>query len=191
MTNPGDTMLPVFVIVAAAAALGSFTWGLRRHFRAEGGAPPGMRALTLASSAATLLFLYLVLSHGVGLRGGIVSIAASAAATALFWWAVAATRHSPPFLAHTGDTPQMLHEAGPFAYVRHPFYLSYCVFWVGTAIAAGSFQWLAAIVLIGWYYATARAEEARFSQSPMAASYAQYKSRTGMIMPRLAQVWRR
>ncbi|MBO1073783.1 methyltransferase family protein [Roseomonas marmotae] len=150
-----------------------------------------MRALTLASSAATLLFLFLVLSHGVGMRGGMVSIAASAGATALFWWAVQATKHSPPHLAHTGDTPQMLHEAGPFAYVRHPFYLSYCIFWLGAAVAAGGLQWIAAVGLIGWYYATARAEEARFSQSPMAASYAGYQRRTGMLLPRIAQVWRR
>lgn len=184
-------MLSVIVIAAAAAALGSFTWGLRRHFRAEGGVPQGMRALTLASSAAALLFLVLVLLYGVSLGGGMVSIAASLAATALFWWAVEATKHSPPHLAHTGDTPQMLHESGPFAYVRHPFYLSYCVFWIGTAIAAGGLQWVAAIGLIGWYYATARAEEARFSRSPMAVSYAGYQNRTGMILPRLTQVWRR
>lgn len=184
-------MLPVIVFAAAAVALGSFSWGLRRHFRAEGGMPAGMRALTFASGAATVLFLFLVFSHGVGPRGGAVSIIASLAATALFWWAVEATRHSPPHLAHTGDTPQMLHESGPFAYVRHPFYLSYCIFWLGTAIAAGGLQWLAAVGLIGWYYATARAEEARFSQSPMAVSYAGYQSRTGMILPRLTQVWRR
>ncbi|MBC9179329.1 methyltransferase family protein [Pseudoroseomonas ludipueritiae] len=185
-------MLPVLVIAAAAVALGSFSWGLRRHFRAEGGMPPGMRALTFASSAATVLFLFLILRQdGVGPRGGMLSIAASLAATALFWWAVRTTRHSPPHLAHTGDTPQMLHEAGPYAFVRHPFYLSYCIFWTGTAVAAGGLQWLAAAGLIGWYYATARAEEARFSQSPMAVSYAGYQSRTGMILPRLTQVWRR
>jgi protein-S-isoprenylcysteine O-methyltransferase Ste14 len=184
-------MLPVIVTAAAAAALASFSWGLRRHFRAEGGMPPGMRALTFASSAAAVLFLFLVFRYGVGPRGGMVSIAASLGATALFWWAVQATRHSPPHLAHTGDTPQMLHDAGPYAYVRHPFYLSYCIFWVGTAVAAGGLQWLAAVVMIAWYYATARAEEARFSQSPMATSNAGYRSRTGMILPRLTQVWRR
>jgi len=176
-------MMPYLVVALALAALGSFSWGLRRHFRTPDGMPPRMLALTLASAGAGLLFVVLALRGGVDPGAGAVCLAASLAALALFWWAVATTSRRPPDVAHSARDPDMLYETGPYAYVRHPFYLSYCVFWFGTAVAVGGVQWAVVVLLVAWYYAAARTEEALFLRSPMAASYARYRSRTGMILP--------
>ena len=182
-------MWTILVLAAALAALFSFAWGLQRHFRNEGRMPPGMRALSAASSLAALVFGVQVLRHGpggdLGLAGTLASLLLSLAALALFWWAVRTTRARPPAVAHLGDSPEMVFEDGPYAHVRHPFYLAYCLFWVGTAAAAGGVQWLLAALLVGWYYRVARAEEAGFARSGVAAAYARYKARTGMILPRL------
>lgn len=184
-------MLQFLVILFAIVPLASFSWGLQRHFRAPDGMPSGMRALTAASTIATLLFLYLVIRDDIAGTPAAIFIAISCASTALFWWAVRTTSHRPPQLAHSESDPDALHQDGPYAFVRHPFYLAYCLFWFGTAVAAGGMQWLVAAPLIIWYFAIAKAEETRFLKTSMAASYTQYRRRTGMIVPRVNGMLRR
>jgi protein-S-isoprenylcysteine O-methyltransferase Ste14 len=79
----------------------------------------------------------------------------------------------------------MIYTDGPYARVRHPFYLAYCLGWLGTAVAAGPIQWIPAILLIAWYYRTAREEERHFAASGLSAEYARYRERTGLILPRV------
>lgn len=179
-------MWTTVTVAAAAAAFGSFAWGVRGHFRVQDSLPTRMQALSIASTAAFLLFGVLVLQQGVTPPAALVSLILSEAATVLFWWAVKTTRNRPPAVAHTDETPTMIYDDGPFRYVRHPFYLSYSLCWIGTAIAAGWPQWCACALLIAWYYSTAQAEEEGFARSPMARAYAEYSARTGMIFPRLA-----
>lgn len=179
------------VVALTILTLGSFTWALRRHFRAPDGTPAGMKALTLVSSLAAVLFIVLVLRNGVGTPGAVAFVVSSVLSMALFWWAIDTTRRRPPHLAHSDRDPDMLYEDGPYAFVRHPFYLAYCLFWFGSAIAGGGLQWLVAAVLITWYYAAARTEEAHFLRSPLAASYTNYRTRTGMIVPKIREMRRR
>ncbi|MBP0614647.1 methyltransferase family protein [Jiella mangrovi] len=178
-------MLTALIIVFAAVPLASFSWGLRGHFRASEGMPTAMRALTAASSLSALLFLVLVVTGDVDGVTALVFVILACASAALFWWAVRTTKRLPPCVAHSQSDPDLLYETGPYAFVRHPFYLAYCLFWLGTAVAAGGPQWLAAALLIGWYFVIARAEEERFFKSLMAASYIRYRRRTGMIVPRV------
>lgn len=63
-------MLYSLVILFTIIPLASFSWGLQRHFRAPDGMPSGMRALTAASTIASALFLYLVVTRGVCRRAG-------------------------------------------------------------------------------------------------------------------------
>lgn len=184
-------MLKFLVIFFAIIPLASFSWGLQRHFRAPDGMPSGMRALTAASTIATLLFLYLVVTGDIAGAPAAGFIALCCASTALFWWAVRTTSHRPPQLAHSEADPDALHQAGPYAFVRHPFYLAYCLFWFGTAMAVGGIQWLVATPLIIWYFAIAKGEERRFLNTTMAASYTEYRGRTGMIVPKVHGMLRR
>ncbi|MFC3126078.1 methyltransferase family protein [Pseudoroseomonas globiformis] len=180
-------MWTTLVIAAAFAAFGSFAWGLKRHFRVEGDMPGRMRRLTTASTAAFLLFIVLAFIRGVPPGSGLAALALFLGGIALFWWAVRTTRSRPPAVAHTDNIPTMIHADGPYAYVRHPFYLAYTLGWLGTAVAGGPILWIPAAVIIGWYYVTAREEEAHFATSAVAEDYARYRSRTGLILPRLPQ----
>lgn len=173
------------VIAAGFGAFASFAWGLKAHFRAEGGMPVRMRRLSQASTAAFALFCGLVLWSGVGTVAAIAAIALFAAGGGLFWWAVRTTRARPPAVAHTDNIPTMIHTDGPYAYVRHPFYLAYCLAWVATAIAGGPLQWVPAALIIAWYYKTAREEEQHFAGSAVAQEYAAYRDSTGLILPRI------
>lgn len=183
-------MLTIIVILFAIGPLASFSWALRRHFRCSEGMPSGMRTLTAASSLAGLIFLVLVTKGDVGGLTALVFVAVSCASTALFWWAVRTTKHKPPQLAHSQSDPDSLHEDGPYAFVRHPFYLAYCLFWLGTAVAAGGLQWLIVALLVCWYFMIAKSEEARFFNTSLAASYTRYRRRTGMIVPRVNAIMR-
>lgn len=172
-------------IVAGFGAFLSFAWGLKAHFRAEGGMPARMRCLSKASTAGFLLFVGLVVWSGTGRVAGIAAVALFFASSILFWWAVHTTRTRPPAVAHTDNIPTMIHTDGPYAYVRHPFYLAYCLAWLATAIAGGPIQWVPAILIIAWYYKTAQEEEEHFEASNVAADYAQYRRKTGLIIPRI------
>ena len=88
-------------------------------------------------------------------------------------------------LAHSAGSPECLHVDGPYAVVRHPFYSSYLLFWIGTAIIAGPVQWILVSILLLWYVVLARHEERRFEATALIAAYRQYSRRTGMLVPKL------
>jgi protein-S-isoprenylcysteine O-methyltransferase Ste14 len=146
--------------------------------------PRRMKNLSLCSTAAFILFSAIVVLLGVGPTAGTAAIVLFLGSASLFWWAVRTTRARPPAIAHTDNVPTMIHMDGPYALVRHPFYLAYCVGWLGTAVAAGPIQWLPAFLIIAWYYRTAREEEEHFARSAVSTQYAQYRRRTGLILPR-------
>jgi protein-S-isoprenylcysteine O-methyltransferase Ste14 len=180
-------MWTTLLVAAAFAAFGSFAWGLKCHFRVEGEMPKRMRRLSGVSTAAFLLFIGVICLRGVAPGSGLAAMVLFLGSAALFWWAVRTTRSRPPAVAHTGNIPTLIHSDGPYAYVRHPFYLAYTLAWFGTAIGGGPIQWIPAAVIIAWYYVTAREEETHFATSAVAADYAQYRARTGLILPRVLQ----
>jgi diguanylate cyclase (GGDEF)-like protein len=172
------------------AAFGSFGWALRGHFATRGRMPNGMRLLSLASLIAYINFGCLLMWRGqeptAWTEAGLVVLAAS---LLLFWWTVQTTRWHRFLVAHTEADPETLCSSGPYAYVRHPFYLSYIVFWFGTAAVAGGWQWVPAVILAGWYAGIARQEERRFRSSALSAGYAAYQRRTGMLLPYPGKAW--
>ncbi len=60
-------------------------------------------------------------------------------ALGLFWWAVAHAARAQLNLAFTNATPVTLLVDGPYAYIRHPFYASYLLYWVAGAFVS---NWL-------------------------------------------------
>ncbi|MBI0539224.1 isoprenylcysteine carboxylmethyltransferase family protein [Roseomonas sp. KE2513] len=178
------------MLTAATTTVGfitfcSFAWALKHHFRIEGGMPSRMRKLSACSTAAFLLFVVLISFFGVDFGKGIAAIALFLASGLLFWWTIRATKARPPAIAHTNNVPTMIYADGPYAYVRHPFYLAYSLGWLATALAGGPIQWIPAILLIAWYYKTAHEEEEHFASSDLAAEYARYRDKTGLILPRV------
>jgi len=105
---------------------------------------------------------------------------------ALFWWTISTTRRHPLTLAFTSDVPVHLQTTGPYAYVRHPFYLAYVLFWIGAAVAANELvSWIMPVVMTLSYVAAARREESKFEASPLASDYKVYRLQTGMLVPHL------
>jgi protein-S-isoprenylcysteine O-methyltransferase Ste14 len=104
----------------------------------------------------------------------------------LLEWARASIRRRYFSYLFSRDVPQFLHAVGPYAYVRHPFYASYLLAYVATAILMPGAPTLAILAgMFVFYRAAAVTEERKFAASPLASEYDAYKRRTGRFVPKI------
>lgn len=131
----------------------------------------------------------LVVLGSVGQNWAIAAIALYIAATLLFLSALEAARRVPLPRTFVDDPgPRALITTGPFAVIRHPFYLAYSLAWLGAPVAThGPVITLMAVVAIGFYVIAARREEKQLEQR-FGEAYRAYKMGTGMILPSVARL---
>ncbi len=174
--------------LAALAAVGlAFLGGVRVVFERPKGTHPYHAARV---SAAVLLVEAVALVLAPVPRGRLLSAGAILATSLmLFLWAAWTSRERKLGLAFAGRVSEFVQTRGPYRLVRHPFYLSYLLAFLGGALAAGS-PWLAPAVLAGalTYWRAARHEEAAFEASPLRDAYRCYARQVGMFVPRLPGV---
>ncbi len=178
------TIVTCLLLLAATACVAAFTVAVMVHFRIDSGPRIGMRVVAVATALGYVIFTASVLILG---QGGAwpLAIVLFGLSGALFAASVAATRDSRLTLAYTEDTPAFLLSQGPYGLVRHPFYASYLLFWLGTALAQSTVvYWIVPAFMAGLYVDAARREERKFRNSPFAHHYAQYCKKVGMIWPR-------
>jgi protein-S-isoprenylcysteine O-methyltransferase Ste14 len=175
-----DLRLATLAALVATAAV--FLVGVRRVFRR---APErhGYRA-TLTSGAVLLAEAIAIGAAPVPPARAAAAVATLGAAVALFSWAARVNRERPLGLAFAAASPQHVQVRGPYAVVRHPFYASYLLAFLGGWIAAGT-PWIAPLFALGvvTYWRAARGEERGFLGSPLADAYAAYARRVGMFVP--------
>jgi protein-S-isoprenylcysteine O-methyltransferase Ste14 len=174
------------VFTGALLCFGSFSWAFKSHFRSTGSIPAGMKLISLLSLACFAVFTVRLVMYGTTGHGaaGLILFAAS---LALFSWTVSATRRTPPTMAFDTDEPDFLLQHGPYNYVRHPFYVSYLLFWIGTAAATyGALGWVVPALMLAVYQNAASREEQKFAASGLSLAYANYRSRARMFLPRLS-----
>lgn len=174
------------VLLAATACFLSYGWGLARFFADPGGGP-GTGAVKWATTAAVAAHLSaILLFYNHGWFRFAAALALYCLSLGLFWWAVAATRARPLSLAFSPDRPLHLVTQGPYAFVRHPLYLSYMLCWAAGTLASGWAPLALSVLGMGWlYHRAALKEEEKFAASPLAADYARYARRAGRYLPRL------
>ena len=181
----------VAAVVICLGMLTIYAVAARTHFVSPEGVPARMRliaALFLLFGAANARVLagtaidLTSLMPGIILHGG---------AAWLFFLAVRANRARRLSVAFTTDVPEHLVSSGPYRYIRHPFYTSYCLTWLASAVVAHSVLLLASFVcmtrLSRW---AARFEERKFSESGLASVYRRYRANTGMFIPSFRTMWR-
>jgi protein-S-isoprenylcysteine O-methyltransferase Ste14 len=85
-----------------------------------------------------------------------------------------------------GEVPAAVCDAGPYQFIRHPFYLSYMVAFLSAAAAFPSSPTTAvSIACIGLFVYMAFDDERVLLRSELAADYQTYRKRVGMFLPRL------
>lgn len=175
-----------YVLIALAVGFFAATvWAVRFHFTSQ--RPPlAFVALALMSVASLGLFCDIAWRRPPTDWRLPVVLVLFVAAALLFASAVQASRKATLRLIFEKTTPETLVKDGPYRYVRHPFYTSYILFWLGCALATlhpYNIAFLA--VLFAMLTAGARAEERSFQKSAHAEAYAAYRAETGMFWPRL------
>jgi protein-S-isoprenylcysteine O-methyltransferase Ste14 len=176
------------VFTAAILCFGSFSWAFKSHFRSTGSIPAGMKLISLLSLACFAVFTVRLVMYGTTWHGaaGLILFAAS---LALFSWTISATRRTPPTMAFDTDEPEFLLQHGPYNYVRHPFYVSYVLFWLGTAAATnGILGWVIPALMLAVYQHAASREEQKFAASGLSLAYHNYRRRAGMFLPRVTSL---
>ncbi|HWI20834.1 MAG TPA: isoprenylcysteine carboxylmethyltransferase family protein [Vicinamibacterales bacterium] len=151
---------------------------------------PRTRALQdLGVAIAVTHFGVIVLRGSAGPNWAIAGIAMYVAATLLFLSALEAARRVPLPRTFVDDPmPKALVTRGPFAIIRHPFYLSYSIAWLAAPVAThGPLIALAALFMISLYVIAARREE-RALEDRFGEAYRTYKNGTGMVIPSLAHL---
>jgi protein-S-isoprenylcysteine O-methyltransferase Ste14 len=151
---------------------------------------PKVRALQdLSVGLAVLHFGVLLLRGSAGPNWAIAGIGLYVAATLLFLSSLEAARRVPLARALVGDPmPKALITTGPFAVIRHPFYVAYSLAWLGAPVAThGPLAALLAGVAIAIYVVAARREE-RLLEERFGEAYRTYKLGTGMLLPSVSRL---
>ena len=154
---------------------------------------PRIRALQdIALVFAVSHFGAIVLRGSAGPNWAIAGIAMYVAATLLFLSALEAAQRVPLPRTFVDDPlPKALITSGPFAVIRHPFYVAYAVAWLAAPVAThGPFVTLVALVQVAIYIFAARREE-RQLEARFGEAYRSYKLGTGLLLPPLARLFTR
>ncbi|WP_417309803.1 methyltransferase family protein [Devosia sp.] len=178
-------VLDLAISVFSIAVVVQYAVSLRTHFASEK-MPTGTVVISLVVTATSLLYLLLLWFGEQHTVPQIVGLLIEVAGMALFWWAIRASRAARLKMAFDKENPHGLVTGGPYAYLRHPFYTSYLIFWAGWAITTWS-PWaiLPLPIILTIYVMAALGEERKFSNTPMAEDYAAYRQRSGFFWPKL------
>ena len=196
----GGGAFQVFEILAvalSAVCFVGFAWAIRGHFQHHEKMPVGMRVVSLLSLAGFGWFL-IARTRAIPMHSthwlymDAASCVLFVVSLVVFWLSIGATRARPLTLAFAADVPTFLQRRGPYKFVRHPFYLSYLLFWLGTALASRSeLHWIMPAIMLPLYVEAARREEKKFIGSSLASAYNDYREQTGMLLPGHNLSWAR
>lgn len=176
----------VLLLGLAIANFASFIWAAVRFFRMKGEPGVGLQVIKRTSPPAYAILLYALsrpkAADGVGLYVGIAGFVVS---LALFFAALRANRAQPLTLAYDTDTPEHLNRKGPYACVRHPFYLAYLLAFTSGWIGSGELVLgLVPAFFFALYWDASSREEAKFMQSPLAGEYRAFQAQAGRFWPK-------
>lgn len=178
----------MFEILIGLVGLGYFaaiSLATRRHFK-SGRYPAGMFLISALSVAGITVFA--LHAFWLGLHFQVLALPMILVAFALFEWAIRHSRNGVLALAFdTESQSERIIDTGPWRYMRHPFYASYGMFWLATALAtqhiASVFAFLS---LFSVYVYSAFREEGALTSGPLREEYLAYRKNVGFLLPKLS-----
>jgi protein-S-isoprenylcysteine O-methyltransferase Ste14 len=175
-------ILSYAALALSVACFISFSWAIARLFSSS----PGVTfPLTLLGALGILFSIaqiaLIVLARTASWRTA-SALVVYIVALGLFWWAVPQAVRGHLNVAFTNVKPVTLLVDGPYAYVRHPFYASYLLYWIAGALISG-WLWISVFVMGSFYLTALHQEEESFRLSPLAAFYEVYRRKTGALFP--------
>lgn len=170
----------------------SFSWSLLYFFIDKTDKSYIMMSIKVFGFLFTLLQIVIIFLTKISTTTTIIASVFYIVSFLLFWWCIRINKNKPLTLAFSKDEPHHLVCEGPYRYVRHPFYLSYTIFWIAGCIATlNIILFLSIPIMLFLYYLAASMEEKKFLASPLAESYINYKKNTGMFFINPKILWQK
>jgi len=185
LESTADSVDNIFVVVMALLTYGSAVWGAFRFFCVDDSrSQRGKQLISSVGGLAMLGSIALLATANLSAANFVIGSLAFVFSLGAFWWTYWSVRRYRFAFAFSSCAPTAIVQVGPYAYVRHPFYVAYLLGWFATfavspGLASGGIFLLMAII----YFSAASVEEAAIATSPHAAEYASYKARVGMFIP--------
>jgi protein-S-isoprenylcysteine O-methyltransferase Ste14 len=180
-----DLILDLIVSAVSLSVIAQYSWSLKAHFNSPK-MPTGTVVISVVVLTTAAIYVALLWIESQPLLATLVALMLEGLAIWMFWSAIKASRAARLKMAFDVRNPHGLVTGGPYRYLRHPFYTSYLIFWIGWAVATWSLWSVVPLVVITVIYVLAAlGEERKFSRTEMAADYADYRRRTGFFWPRL------
>lgn len=181
-----------WVLLAVAAATGVIIAVALQDFFVDSRSNPRIRALQDVGIAfAVVHFGGILLLGSAGPRWAAAAIVMYVVAALLFLSALESARRLPlPRTLVDDQMPKALITTGPFAFVRHPFYIAYALAWLAAPVAThGPIITLFGVMSVVVYIIAARREE-RLLEAHFGDAYRAYRSGTGVILPSIPSLVR-
>ena len=176
------------VLVAGLMSYAAMAVTVRRHFAAMTW-PRAAKATRVVSDLGVIAFVWLMWRAHHPVPSLAISLLLFATCLALLFWTAKATRSLRLRVAFDPASPGRVMRAGPYRFIRHPFYTSYVLFWLACAVATLHPISLGFLIVVAAINVTAaRREERAFAGSAFAADYQDYCRTAGMFWPRFVAV---
>jgi protein-S-isoprenylcysteine O-methyltransferase Ste14 len=183
-----ELIFDVLVTLGGLTALALAGWSARGHFYSEK-IPFGSIIISIVILVTVALDIYLVWTEPQPLLAQLVGFVMMAAGIALFFLTIGASRSARLRMAFDEGNPRGLVQQGPYRYVRHPFYVTYIIFFSGLALATWALIAVGPVILLAVIYVlAARMEERLFAGTEMAGAYEAYRQQTGFFFPKLSSI---
>ena len=160
----------------------SFSWAIVRLLSRPAGITPRMRLVSALGVLFSGAQIAVLASTAPSFGRTSIALTLYVIALGLFWCAVPQAASAKLNIAFTDTRPAILLTNGPYAYVRHPFYASYLLYWAAGA-AMSTWLWPSVLIMGSFYAMAIVQEENSFRHSPLAATYTAYQQRTGALVP--------
>jgi len=178
--------LSALLFLSGVAGFGAFAWAVSGHF-VGAKAPGAMKLIFVLSLIGIIDFLSNVWLTPVPDWRRAIGFCFHLLAIYLFGWAILATRRERPAIAFAGDRPTRLFNSGPYYFIRHPFYASYLLFWLGCVAETSSVLMLLIFLSLSAIYTIAAlGEQSNFSNSALSDQYQAYQKSAGFFWPKFA-----
>ncbi len=165
--------------------IGCHSWSLRYHFNMPK-VPSGMKVISTFVIFSAIILTYLSFSLEQPTIVQMLGFGLMIFSFLLFWITIRESSKAKLPSAFDEKLPHGLLKTGPYAYVRHPFYTSYLIQWIGWAIATWVIWAIVPVVFMTvTYWNAARDEEDKFSKTDMADEYREFMANTGRFFPKI------
>ena len=174
----------VRAILTVSTAIPFLLFGSAGIWHFGSGAKSGTNVVSIASLLGFAAIVYSVWTQGDIYPWAVLGVAMQSISVFVFGWCIGTSGRRNLSLAGGDSRSTRLLTEGPYALVRHPFYTSYIIFWVGgIAVACSVFTIASALLMIGIYLHVSRREDEVLAKR-FEGEFAQWHDNTGAFFPK-------